>query len=177
MTTFPFSNTFDAISIKGRHLREALEHSVAKFTREGESLGGGSFMQVSAGVRLVYDVTREVGNRLVSAEVRCGDCDEDTLEPLEDDQVYNVVTSNYVLGGGDGYTMLEENMESRVIGELDTDVIKAVLESSSPVSAEIEGRITIIKDGSGNKAGYTGRVTASLLTMALIQLSLLLVMS
>ena len=174
MTTFPFSNTFDAISIKGRHLREALEHSVAKFTRDGGG-GGGSFMQVS-GVRLVYDVTREVGSRLVSAEVRCGDCDEETLEPLEDDQVYNVVTSNYVLGGGDGYTMLEENMESRVIGDLDTDVIKAVLESSSPVSAEIEGRITIIKDGSGNKAG-NGRVTASLLTMALIQLSLVLVMS
>lgn len=176
MTTFPFSNTFDAISIKGRHLRAAFEHSVAKFTRDGNG-GGGSFLQVSAGVRLVYDVTREVGNRLVSAEVRCGDCDEDTLKPLEDDQVYNVVTSNYVLGGGDGYTMLEENIESRVIGALDTDVIKAVLESSSPVSAEIEGRITIIKDGSGNKAGYAGRVTYSLLTIAFIQLSLVLVIS
>ena len=132
-------------------------------------------MQVS-GARLVYDVTREVGNRLESAEVRCGGCDEDTLEPLEDDKVYNVVTSNYVLGGGDGYTMLEENLESRVIGDLDTDVIKEVLESSSPVSAEIEGRITIIKNGSENKA-ECGRVTAGLLTMALIQLSLVLVMS
>ena len=175
MTTFPFSNTFDAISIQGRHLREALEHSVSKFTHKGKNLGGGGFMQVS-GARLVYDVTREVGNRLVSAEVRCIDCDEDTLEPLEDDKVYNVVTSNYVLGGGDGYTMLEENMQSRVIGDLDTDVIKEVLESSSPVSAEIEGRITIIKTGSENKA-ECGRVTAGLLTMALIQLSLVLVMS
>ena len=176
MTTFPFSNTFDAISIKGRHLRQALEHSVAKFTSDGESLGGGGFLQVS-GARLVYDVTREVGNRLVSAEFRCQDCDEDTLEPLEDDKVYNVVTSNYVLGGGDGYTMLEENMESRVIGELDTDVIKEVLETSSPVSAEIEGRIIIIKTGSENKAGQSGRVTTGLLTMTLIEFSLLLVMS
>merc|ERR1711971_165808 len=114
-----------------------------------------------------------IGNRLVSAEVRCEDCDEDTLEPLEDDKVYNVVTSNYVLGGGDGYTMLEENLESRVIGELDTDVIKEVLETSSPVSAEIEGRI-IIKTGSANKGG---RVTTGLLTMTFIEFSLLLVMS
>ena len=172
MTTFPFSNTFDAFSIKGQHLREALEHSVAKFTPDGQSLGGGGFLQVS-GARLVYDVTREVGNRLVTAEVRCEDCDEDTLEPLEDDKVYNVVTSNYVLGGGDGYTMLEENMESHVIGELDTDVIKEVLETSSPVSAEIEGRI-IIKTGSANKGG---RVTTGLLTMTFIEFSLLLVMS
>ena len=176
MTTFPFSNTFDAISIKGRHLRQALEHSVAKFTPDGESLGGGGFLQVS-GASLVYDITRELGNRLVSAEVRCDECDEDTFEPLDDDKVYNVVTSNYVLGGGDGYTMLEENMESRVIGELDTDVIKEVLETSSPVSAEIEGRIIIIKTGSENKAGQSGRVTTGLLTMTLIEFSLLLVMS
>ena len=173
MTTFPFSNTFDAISIKGRHLRAALEHSVAKLTHSGEG-GGGAFLQVS-GARLVYDVTREVGNRLVTADIRCEECDEDTMEPLVDDKVYNIVTSNYVLGGGDGYTMLEENIESRVIGDLDTDVIKEVLETSSPVSAEIEGRITIIKTGSGS--GAEG-VTAGVLTMALIQLlSLLLVTS
>ena len=36
---------------------------------------------------------------------------------------------------------VEENMESRVIWELDTDVIKEVLETSSPESVEIEGRI------------------------------------
>ena len=116
---------------------------MAKFTSDGESLGGGGILQVS-GARLVYDVTRELGNRLVSAEVSNEGCDEDTFEPLEDDKVYNVVTSNYVLGGGYGYTMLEENMESRVIRELDTDAIKEVFETSSPVSAEIEGRTIII---------------------------------
>ena len=36
------------------------------------------------------------------------------------------VTSNYVLGGGDGYTMLEEGGTNHVIGDLDTDVIKRV---------------------------------------------------
>ena len=44
MTTFPFSNTFDAISIKGQYVREALEHSVAKHTSDGEG-GGGRFLQ------------------------------------------------------------------------------------------------------------------------------------
>ena len=36
------------------------------------------------------------------------------------------MTSNYVLGGGDGYTMLEEGATNHVIGDLDTDVIKRV---------------------------------------------------
>ena len=111
---------------------------MAKITSDGESLGDVGFLQVS-GARLVYDVTRELGNRLVSAEVRCEYCEEDTLE--EDDKVYSVVTSNYVLCEIHVYTMLEENMESRVIWELDTDVIKEVLETSSPESVEIEGRI------------------------------------
>ena len=56
---------------------------------------------------------------------RCEECKEKTFEDLLDDKVYNVVTSNYVLDGGDGYTMLEESKESHVIGDLDTDVIKA----------------------------------------------------
>ena len=151
MTTFPFSNTFDAISIKGRHLREALEHSVSKFTHEGKNLGGGGFMQVS-GARLVYDVTREVGNRLVSAEVRCEDCEGDKMETLEDDKVYNIVTFDYLLNGGAGYSMLKENIESRVTGKLNREVIREVMETSSPVSARLEGRITIIKAGNEDKA-------------------------
>ena len=47
------------------------------------------------------------------AKVRCQDCDEDTFEPLDDDKLYNIVTLNYLLNGGGGYTMLQENIESR----------------------------------------------------------------
>merc|ERR1712150_318188 len=149
------------------------EHSVAKHTSDGDG-GGGRFLQVS-GARLVYDVTRRPGQRLVSAKIRCEECKEKTFEDLLDDKVYNVVTSNYVLDGGDGYTMLEESKESHVIGDLDTDVIKEVLEISSPVMAEVEGRITIITAGSVNNAPQYRAVTQpTLLTIALLKLSLLL---
>jgi len=56
--------------------------------------------------------------------------------------MYNFVTSNYVLGGGDGYTMISKNYQSKVIGDLDTDVMKYEFSHFSPVSAKIEGRIT-----------------------------------
>ena len=72
---------------------------MSRLTSDGLSLGRGRLLQVS-GARLVYDLTREVGNRLVSAEVRCDDCDGDMLEALEDDKVYNIVTLNYVSSRG-----------------------------------------------------------------------------
>ena len=136
-------------------MRQALEHSVSRLTSDGESLGGGRLLQVS-GARLVYNLTREVGSRLVSAEVRCDDCDGDRLEALEDDKVYNIVTLNYLLNGGAGYTMLEENTEDRVTGGLNREVIREVMEVSSPVSARVEGRITIIKVGSDEDKVVSG---------------------
>ena len=45
------------------------------------------------------------------------------------------MTSNYVLGGGDGYTMLEEGGTNHVIGDLDTDVIKRVGDRQWPDSS------------------------------------------
>lgn len=39
------------------------------------------------------------------------------------------------------YTMISENYKSKVIGDLDTDVMKYEFSHFSPVSAEIEGRI------------------------------------
>ncbi len=153
MTTFPFSNRIDAASIQGRYLREALEHSVSRLTSDGQEKeeGGKRLLQVS-GARLVYDVTRKVGSRLVSAEVRCENCEGDKMEILADDKVYNIATFDYLLNGGAGYSMLKENIESRVTGKLNREVIREVMETSSPVSARLEGRITIVKSGSEDKA-------------------------
>ena len=51
------------------------------------------------------------------------------------------MTSNYVLGGGDGYTMLEEGGTNHVIGDLDTDVIKRVgVQLSSVQTVDIDCR-------------------------------------
>ena len=161
MAAFPFNNRIEAASIQGRYLRQALEHSVSRLTSDGqeEEEGGKLLLQVS-GARLVYDVTREVGSRLVSAEVRCEDCEGDKMETLEDDKMYNIVTFDYLLNGGAGYSMLNENIEDRVTGKLNRELIREVMENSSPVSARLEGRITIIKAGSEDEAvsgANTGR--------------------
>ena len=158
LTAFPFQNTFDVISIKGKYLREALEHSVASFDSQGvSSSNGGGFLQV-AGLKIVYDLQRDVGARLVSALVVDGEESED----LDDDKLYNVVLPNYVISGGDGFTMFEEHKESIAIGDLDTDVIKRAFDENSPIKTRVQNRITIYTDQKPYNTAST--LTSSIIT-------------
>ena len=120
--------------------REALEHSVSKMTRFGED-GEGRFLQVS-GIKVVYNVTEPVGSRVMSVKV-AGEEDEEEMVELEEERLYYVVTSNYIVSGGDGYSMLHDNNVYHNIGTLDTDVVKKELLRRSPVTADLEGRIVI----------------------------------
>jgi len=70
LTTFPFSNTFDVASLKGRYIRKALEHSVTKFTSKQPGAWGG-FLHVS-GLKVVYNLDNNVGHRIVSVTVDDG---------------------------------------------------------------------------------------------------------
>jgi len=142
MTSFPFQNTYDVVTLAGKHLKKAFEHSVSKLTKNGNDAGG-RFLQVS-GFKLKFDVTKNPGGRLVSARVTCEGCEGDGYEDLEDETVYNVVTSNYVAGGGDGYKMFIDDRTNYIIGALDTDVIQNILENNSPISGVIDNRIEIV---------------------------------
>ena len=145
MTAFPFQNTFDIIKIKGEFLREAFEHSVSLMTRYGQD-GGGRFLQVS-GFKVEYDVTEPVGSRVQSLKV-VNEEDGEEFVDLEDEKLYYVVTSNYIVGGGDNYKMLQENKIFHVIGDLDMDVIRRELKLNSPIRASLEDRIIIHADQS-----------------------------
>ena len=142
LTVFPFQNTFDVITVAGKHIKEAFEHSVAKMTEDGRDAGG-RFLQVS-GFKIIYDVRKKPGHRLVSAKAVCRKCKDNEYEDIEDETEYNVVTSNYVAGSGDGYTMLLEHRTNHIIGALDTDVMHYQLENHSPISANLDNRITVV---------------------------------
>eukprot|EP00092_Neocalanus_flemingeri_P075469 GFUD01093483.1.p1 GENE.GFUD01093483.1~~GFUD01093483.1.p1 ORF type:complete len:581 (+),score=153.54 GFUD01093483.1:319-2061(+) len=143
MTSFPFQNTFDVITIVGKHLKDAFEHSVEKMTSKGKGAGG-RFLQVS-GFKLKFNLNKKPGARLESVRAICDKC-SDGFEDVADETVYNVVTSNYVAGGGDGYKMFLEHRTNYIIGALDTDVIQNELEKNSPISAKLEKRILIVTD-------------------------------
>ena len=56
-----------------------------------------------------------------------GNCDEaaEVDGELEDEEVYSVIMTEYLAGGGDGFKVISEHKERQLQGPLDTDILKA----------------------------------------------------
>lgn len=68
-------------------------------------------------MRVVYDVSRPAGQRVVSATVRCGACNIPSYSPLDPSALYGVVVNGFLANGGDGFTMLANNEGSEMTRE------------------------------------------------------------
>merc|ERR1712126_357017 len=110
--------------------REAFEHSVETLDLS-VSLEAGRFLQVSSGFRILYDLSKEPGNRVASLRVLSDD--GTSFEEVEDDSEHNVAVTNYIAGGGDGFDMLKTKRLARVIGSLDTEILQKTIEEESPI--------------------------------------------
>jgi len=142
LSAFPFQNTFDVSTLLGRSLRLALEHSVFPMDSKGNA-GSGQFLQVS-GLKIIFDVRRPPGDRLIQVKVLSED---GTYVDLEEEKEYSVVTPNYIASGGDGYKFESWSTRDRILGSLDTEVLQGVLDRDSPITSQVEGRIILVKDG------------------------------
>lgn len=94
-TLLPFGNTLYVLDLTGAELMSALEIGL---TRKS-----GAFPYVGA-ARYTANPDKPEGERLVSLEIRD---DAGDWIPVKPTRVYRVVTNNYIAGGGDGYTVLE----------------------------------------------------------------------
>ena len=59
-----------------------------------------------SGIHVVYDLSQPSGSRIFSVDVRCASCTVPTFEKLENNAMYNILTDEFLRGGGDGYSML-----------------------------------------------------------------------
>lgn len=132
LTTLPFGNTVATAVVRGGHLLQALENGLSQ-------PGGGRFPQV-AGVRLVVEMARPAGQRIVAAEVTRGD----RGGPLDPDRAYRIVTNNFLRLGGDGYVALRDHaLEAYDSGPLLEEVVAEFLAARTPVAPRTDGRITL----------------------------------
>jgi len=145
MTVFPFESTIDTMSLLGKHIREALEHGVKDFSEDGKNKEGG-FFQIS-GLKVQYDLSRDPGFRLLKVKTICKECKEEIYEDLNDEETYEIITTSYIAGGGDGMTSIANNKKNYEIGELDTDVFHDYLAAHPVVEPEVEGRISLMLEG------------------------------
>ena len=140
MTAMPWSNTVDVVTVPGSAIRAMLEHSVSQYDANDPDPGG-RFLQVS-GIRVNYDVTADVGSRVLNVAVRDDDT-RGTFQPLDEGKHYRVAVLSFMVKGGDGYKMIPETLiEHRNSGSLDNDLIVSYLKRESPLTAQPDaGRI------------------------------------
>ncbi|WP_208350891.1 bifunctional metallophosphatase/5'-nucleotidase [Pseudaestuariivita rosea] len=133
LTVLPFQNTLSTFQISGQGLIDALENGVSQVED-----GAGRFPQV-AGMRFVWDDEGEPGNRIRTVEVMDGD----QWVQIDREQVYSVVTNNYVRNGGDGYSMFStDGMNAYDYGPDLADVTAEYLAKVGPYTPYTDGRIT-----------------------------------
>merc|ERR1719474_1544899 len=103
----------------------------------------GRFLQVS-GFKLQFDLTRPAGDRLLSAKVRNLEEDGITYKEMFDTEVYSVIMTEYLAGGGDGFNIIKNNKKRQLQGPLDTDILKDYLKIVSPIQTGLEDRISLV---------------------------------
>jgi len=128
LEVLPFGNTIVDMDLTGAQILEALENGVSRV----EDVEG-RFPQV-AGLKYTFDPSKPAGERIVSVEVGG--------QPLDPNAVYRVAVNNFMAGGGDGYEVLTKGTNVYDTGVLLSDTLAEYIAAHSPVSLQVEGRIT-----------------------------------
>ena len=122
---FPFKNNLCYVALHGRDVRALLDQMAA------------TSFQILGGVKVVAK-----NGKIVSATVNG--------EPLDDDKVYGVATINFLLDGGDGYSIGKNAVETIFCNGwlYDTMIayVKSLTAAGKPVEFENQHWITIIKE-------------------------------
>jgi 5'-nucleotidase/UDP-sugar diphosphatase len=130
LTILPFENYLYIVSLKGSDIIE-LFNFIASIPQ-----GAGGWAQVSKEVRYTIDYSGDTG-QLKDLTIHG--------EPVDPDKVYRFSTNDYLLSGGDGYTVLTQAAEpfntSLLLSFVFIEWIKSVGEPLTPAT---DGRITVI---------------------------------
>lgn len=129
----PFGNVVVKVAVRGSALRQAIENGVSQWQQVG-----GRFPQVS-GLAYTFNPDRNLGSRIL--EIRVGG------RPLDDAATYTVATNDFMLRGGDGYTMLTagEVLVNPAGGPLMATAVIEAVQRARTISPRVEGRITIMR--------------------------------
>lgn len=130
LTILPFENYLFIVSLKGSQLIE-LFNFIATIPQ-----GAGGFPQFSSDVRYTIDKTQGGG---AIKDLSIGGA------PVDPGKTYRFCTNDYLLGGGDGYTVLKDSVDpfntSLLLSYVVVEYIRA---QSGPVSPATDGRLAVI---------------------------------
>jgi 5'-nucleotidase/UDP-sugar diphosphatase len=134
LEVLPFGNQIATFGLSGADVWAALENGVSQW----ES-GAGRFPQVG-GLKFVFAPSLPAGSRVLSVQVMNGD---GTYEPIDPEAVYKLTSNDFMRTGGDGYSVFADNaIDPYDAGAVLADAVADYIGENSPVSPEVEGRIT-----------------------------------
>lgn len=130
-TVLPFDNWIFLTTMKGSQLIGLFEF-IASLPQ-----GAGAWAQVSAEARYTIDY---------SADAKKGVLKDLTIggKAVDPNKEYTFITNDYLMGGGDGYTVLANNVASYNTSTTLRDVVIAYAQAKKTLTPATDGRITII---------------------------------
>ncbi|XP_031627384.1 protein 5NUC-like [Contarinia nasturtii] len=138
-TILPFQHTLCIVRIPGREVKEALEHTMKGFVLGDYTRG---YLQMS-GLRVVFNLQKEEGQRVHSVEVLCANCSVPAYEPLDEQKIYGVILNAFLYEGGDGFSMFKpyKAVDMKI---KDLDAVINYIRRFESIYPAIEGRIRFI---------------------------------
>ena len=129
----PFGNVISEVAVTGRIILQALNSGVSKLPETN-----GRFPQVS-GLTFQIEARAAPGDRIRNARVNG--------QPLDPGKTYTVAIPDYVLKGGDDYTMFagQRVLVSPEAGRLMADALEKHVASTPLVAPRTDGRITTLR--------------------------------
>ncbi|ULQ61179.1 5'-nucleotidase C-terminal domain-containing protein [Brucepastera parasyntrophica] len=130
-TVLPFDNWMYITKMKGSEIT-ALFEFIASIPQ-----GAGGWAQVSEEVRYTIDY---------SAGFEKGVLKDLSIHgaPVDPDAEYTFITNDYLMSGGDGYTILANNISSYNTSTTLRDAVTEYVKHMKILSPETDGRITVI---------------------------------
>ena len=132
LTSFPFGNAIVQIDLSGKQIWDVLE-GVVSGVNVANKKAVTSFFQVSQGIKVDYNPKAANGSRLVSVDIGG--------KPLENGTTYQVVTLDFLAGGGDNFFNTTTDFIT-----LDTqdEVLTQYVQSQTPVNIKLDKRIEAV---------------------------------
>ncbi|RFS83599.1 bifunctional metallophosphatase/5'-nucleotidase [Actinomadura spongiicola] len=121
----PFSNVMGVVSLTGARFDALLEQ---QWTSAGEKI-----LQPSANLRFTIDRSRPVGDRVSGITV--------DGTPIDPSATYRVAANNFLLGGGDGFSVFTEGTD-QVLGPIDLDALVAYFAEQGTIAPPPLDRIS-----------------------------------
>jgi 5'-nucleotidase len=127
-TVQPFNNLVQVRTLTGAQLDALLEQ---QFTT-----GSGKILQPSASLTYTMSLSQPVGSRI--SDIRINGV------PVDPAAGYRVAANNFLMGGGDGFSVFTQGADDLWSGPLDIDAFVAYLGANSPITPPAANRITLV---------------------------------